>query len=88
MESFIDFHKGKSMPLPLGESKPDLSRPKLRWCQYSLRTLLLGVLLASIGMSWFTPRIQRARKQREAVEAIERLGGEVLYDFMCDDSGK
>ncbi len=33
------------------------------------------VLLVSIGMSWLGVKLERARRQREAVEAIERLGG-------------
>jgi hypothetical protein len=50
-----------------------------RWFQFSLRTLLVFVLLVSIGMSWFAVKMQRARKQKEAVEVIERLGGRVEY---------
>ena len=54
----------------------------LRWrFQYSLRTLLLVMLVASIGMSWFAVKMQRARKQKEAVEAIEKLDGSVAYDW-------
>jgi hypothetical protein len=39
-----------------------------RWFQYSLRSLLLPMLLASIGMSWVAVRLQRARWQKEAVQ--------------------
>jgi Leucine-rich repeat (LRR) protein len=56
-------------------------KPRLRWFQYSLRTLLLAVLLASIGMSWVAVRMQRARREREAVAAIVKLGGRVWYDY-------
>ncbi|MFC1597691.1 hypothetical protein ACFL5Q_07125, partial [Planctomycetota bacterium] len=45
-----------------------------------LRSLLVFVLLVSIGMSWLAVRMERARKQREAVEAIRRGGGEVGYE--------
>ncbi len=62
-------------------------KPRLRWFQYSLRTLLLVMLLASIGMSWVAVRMQRARKQKAAVEAIKKLGGFVFYDYEFDQSG-
>ena len=54
--------------------------PRRRWFQYSLRTLMLVVLLASIVMSWVAVEIQAAKRQREAVEAIVKLGGEVDGD--------
>ena len=57
---------------------------RLRWFQYSLRTLLLVMLLASIGMSWFAVEIQKAKRRKEAVEAIKRLGGGVTYDYEVD----
>jgi Leucine-rich repeat (LRR) protein len=56
-------------------------KPKRRWFQFSLRTLLVFVLLVSIGLSWFGVKMQKARRQKEAVKAIEKAGGEVLYDY-------
>jgi len=61
--------------------------PRLRWFQYSLSTLLLAVLLVSIGMSWVAVRMQRARREREAVAAIVKLGGQVRYDYQVPQSG-
>jgi hypothetical protein len=61
-------------------------KPKLRWFQYSLRSLFVLTLLASIGMSWVAVRMQRARRQREAVEAIQSLGGGVFYDYQKGSS--
>ncbi|NQT16725.1 MAG: hypothetical protein HQ582_28465 [Planctomycetes bacterium] len=60
---------------------------KHRWFQFSLRTLLVFVLLVSIGMSWLGVQLDRARKQREAVEAIEKAGGSVLYGYELTPSG-
>jgi hypothetical protein len=34
---------------------------------------LVFVLLVSIGLSWFAVKLERARRQREAVEAIEGM---------------
>jgi hypothetical protein len=61
--------------------------PKLRWYQYSLRSLFLVMILACIGMSWFGVKIREARRQKEAVEAIKKLGGAIAYDYQVDASG-
>lgn len=56
-------------------------RPKRRrWFQFRLRTLLIAILILSLPLSWFAVRLQRARRQREAVAAIEGLGGNVQYE--------
>jgi hypothetical protein len=62
-------------------------RPKRRarrFLQFSLRALLVFVLLVSLGMSWLAVRMAKARRQKEAVEAIRELGGIVLYDYNSD----
>jgi hypothetical protein len=63
-------------------------KPRLRWYQYSLRSLLvLMVLVASLG-SWFAVKRQQLEKQRAAVKAIGEMGGEVEYDYQLDGSGR
>ena len=59
---------------------PSLKR-RSRWYQFRLRTLLIGVLLVSLPLSWFACRMQKARKQREAVEAIQEAGGMITYSY-------
>jgi hypothetical protein len=59
-----------------------------RWYQYSLRSLLLVMLLASLGMSWVATQREKARRQREAVEAILKLHGTVYYDYQLDAAGE
>lgn len=54
---------------------------RFRWLQFSLRVLFVLVLLVSIGMSWLAVEMARARRQREAVAAIEKAGGTVSYAF-------
>ena len=56
-------------------------QPKLRWFQYSLRSLLLLMLAAAIGMSWVAVRVKSAREQEAAAEAVKKLGG-----WSCCDS--
>jgi hypothetical protein len=55
------------------------AKPKLRWYQYSLRTLVVFVMLCAVACSWLAVKMEQARKQREAVEAIEKLGGVAKY---------
>ena len=78
------------------ETSPSLHRraakPKLRWFQWSLRSLFMLTLLVAIGMSWLTVTMQNQRKQKAAAEAIEKAGGRVkseptwLGKLLRDDS--
>ena len=65
---------------------PNLKRHRRRFLQFSLRALLVFVLLVSLGMSWLGVKLDRARKQREAVKVIVGAGGEVYYDYHYGDS--
>ena len=56
-------------------------KPRRRRFQYSLRSLFVLMFLACVGMSWVGVKMQKARKQKEAVEAIKKLGGQVQYDY-------
>jgi hypothetical protein len=67
---------------------PHPPKPKRRWYQFSLRTLLVLVLLASVGLSWFAVKMHQARRQREAVQAITKAGGAVAYYHEVDENWK
>ena len=54
-------------------------KPKRRWFQYSLRTLLVVVTLCAIFCSWLAVKLQQAKREREAAAAITELGGEVRW---------
>ena len=60
---------------------------KLRWFQFSLRGLLLFVLICSLPCAWLRGRLQQAREQRRAVDAIARLKALAAYDYEFDASG-
>ncbi len=63
-------------------SKADPPKRKRRWLQFSLRSLLLAVLIVAIGMAaWIVPIKNRAQRQKEAVDAILKGGGFVVYDY-------
>lgn len=58
--------------------------PKRSWCQFRLRTLLLAVTVLCVGPGGYVAYEQRkAREQKAAVLAIERLGALVIYDDMA-----
>jgi hypothetical protein len=60
---------------------------KLRWYQFSLRSLLVAVTLFGIACSWFAVKMGQANRQKKAVEALLKSGGIVYYDYQYDDSG-
>jgi hypothetical protein len=51
-----------------------------RWFRFSLRMLLLVVTVLCV---WLGFKVNAARRQKEAVEAILRAGGNVDYDFQA-----
>ena len=50
---------------------------KRRWLRYSLRSLLLVMLMLSVWLGWMA---NRAAKQRRAVALVEELGGVAFYE--------
>src|SRR5271170_2838248 len=52
--------------------------PRRRRFVLSIRALMVVVLLMAIGLGWI---INRARTQRKAVEAVQKAGGFVVYDW-------
>ena len=51
---------------------------KRRWFRFSLRTFLLVVTVLCI---WLGIKVNEARRQKEAVDAILKAGGMVHYDY-------
>lgn len=52
------------------------AKPKRRWLQFSIRTVLVLVTLLCVALSlWVVP----AERQRRAVAAIEALDGTVYF---------
>ena len=63
-------------------------QPKLvsgRWwrpMRLSVRVLVVTVLLSGGGLGWW---LRSVRSQREAVEAVQKVGGYVTYDWEFKD---
>jgi len=56
-----------------------------RWYQFSLRTLIAGMVLVSILLGLLAVRMGRARRQAAAVATIRKHGGHVTYDYAFPD---
>ena len=54
---------------------PTTTIPLRRWLRFSLRTLIVLMLVFGAGLGWFARQVQKTRAQREAAKAIEKLGG-------------
>ena len=50
-------------------------RPSRRWFQFSLRGLLLLILLVAVGAFAYRIYLEPYRRQREAIEVVKKLGG-------------
>ncbi len=59
----------------------EASRPRRRWLQFSLRTLLLLVVPLAALCGWFASKMNAVRRERRAVAAIRAMGGHVTYDW-------
>ena len=62
-------------------SKAEPPKRQRRWFQFSLRTLLIFTLICAVASAWLTHRVERKRKEREAVESIFEDNGAVVYDY-------
>jgi hypothetical protein len=59
-----------------------LSRPWRRYLRFSVRGLIVLVLLIGGWLGW---AVRSAQIQRDSVDAITKAGGEVLYDWQWRD---
>jgi hypothetical protein len=54
-------------------------KPRRRWLQYSLRTMMVLVLVFGVGFGWLAFQVQRTQVEQKAATAIEELGGWVEF---------
>jgi hypothetical protein len=60
------------------------TKRKRRFLRFSIRTLLIVLTIFCVALGW---KVERARKQREAVAWVHEMGGSVNYDYEFDDDG-
>lgn len=58
---------------------------KRRRLSFSLRAFFTIVLLFGVAFGWLGNRLQKAKRQRESVVAVEKLGGRVMYEYQEDN---
>jgi len=66
----------------------DKPRLRLRWFQFSLRTLLIFMTLTACGCGWLAMKVEQAKQQHGAVSAFLRSHGELTYDYQYDAQGE
>lgn len=60
-------------PMPDATNPERAAKPRRRWFQFGLRTLLFTVLVASVGFGWLARELQVARSRRAAVVELDRI---------------
>jgi len=60
-----------------------IPKPRRRWLQFSLRTLFLVVMMLCV---WLAVITKQTRDQRLSVEAIRKVGGDVVYAHVLEQS--
>jgi hypothetical protein len=78
------YNLGRKGPVSMVDSSQPVEKPvkrKLRWYQFSLRSLLIFVTLFAVACSWFAVKMGQAKRQREAIQVIQKAGGNVAYDY-------
>ena len=53
-------------------------KSKRRWLRFSLRSMLLLVVVIAIPIAW---KVNRARNQRVVVAELEKLNADLIYDY-------
>jgi hypothetical protein len=54
-------------------------KPRRRWLQFSLRTLLVLMLMISVPLGVLASKIRKAREQRIVVQKIQELDGMAIH---------
>jgi Leucine-rich repeat (LRR) protein len=54
-------------------------KSKLRWFQFSMRTMIVLMLLVCCGLGWLGSLIHRAREQEDVVNMIRQINGSVQF---------
>lgn len=88
--SFGGYNRAKQGAAPIVIPANSVAKPvaqKLRWYQFSLRSLLIFVTLVAFACSWFAVRLTRACSQERAVKRLLELKAEILYDHETDANG-
>ena len=70
------------------QKKQQLPKPKRRWFQLRLRTLLVLVTLASGVFGWVGWELEQRRREVPAIAWVDKLGGKVYFETRIDSGFK
>ena len=66
------------------EADPTKAEPPKRlrrWFQFSLRTLMIFMAVVALACGWLATKIEKKRRERQAVELVLSKGGQVGFDY-------
>lgn len=66
---------------------PARRRSRRRWLRFSIRSLLVVVLLLSLPLAYLGMKIRGGQLQHSVAARITELGGTVVFDHHLDDAG-
>ena len=64
----------------MSSEEKQLPKPKRRWFQLRLRTLLVLVTLASGAFGWVGWELDQRRREKVAIAWVEKMGGSVSFE--------
>jgi internalin A len=77
---------GDNAAMEAEPSKAEPPKRKRRCVQFSMRSLMVFVVVVAIPCAWIARRIESKRREREVVQALVRLGAtEICYDYEMAD---
>ena len=74
--------------MEMSSEKKQLPKPKRRWFQLRLRTMLVLVTLASGVFGWVGWELEQRRGEKVAIAWLEKLGGKVFFETRIDSGFK
>ena len=74
--------------MEMSSEKQQLPKPKRRWFQLRLRTLLALVTLASVPLSWVGWELDQRRREKVVIAWVEEMGGRVSFEAKINSGFK
>jgi hypothetical protein len=74
----------------IGYNRGMTTTPKhrLRWYQFTIRSLLVLMVLVAVAGSWFAWKKQQVERERAAVDRVKEMRGWAIYDWEWESGGK